>query len=212
MSLTHTTRVPGTHDIHTGIVVPGYVRNNKDKYDASNLLLLEATSGSGIVARPLLTRLEMTASRSVMLLPLHLPGDNRNAYDDDNEDFVPPPKTVQIRDQIDRQLYEFRDKWCGNSIQQNYKSAHSSLSILGALAYMIGLDDVSPGPTSPAAWVVVSALQAAGVGANLSDRDALQQKVEDFLRDFRFQENDTVRLRPGFKYLPPVVMREMARS
>ena len=194
----------------TGIVVPGYHKNKKDLFDPSNLLLLEATSGSGIVARPLLTRLEMSQSRTVMLLPLHVPGDNRNSHDDD--DFTPPAKTVQLSEYIDRQLGEFRDKWVENSKQQGYKSAHSSLSILGILAYMIGWQDVSPGPTSPSAWVVVSALQAAGVGENIRDRDALEAKVEDFLRDHRFQDAETVRLRPGFKYLPPVALREMARS
>ena len=199
-------------NILAGIVVPGYHKNKKDVYDPSNLLLLEATSGSGIVARPLLTRLEMSQSRTVMLLPLHLPGDaDRNTTDDDVSS-PPPEKTVLLRNYIDRQLAEFRDKWLEHSIQQGYAGAHSSLSVVGALAYMIGWHDVSPAPTSPSAWVVVSALQAAGVGENVRQRDAMEAKVEDFLRDFRFHEEDTVRLRPGFKYLPPVAMREMARS
>ena len=174
-------------------------------------MLLEATSGSGIVARPLLTRLEMSQSRTVMLLPLHLPGDNNRDGDGDDDQLV-PEKTQRLRAYIEDQLCTFRDKWIQNSLEQNYKSAQSSLSVLGALAYMMGLADVSQGPTSPSAWVVMSALQAAGVGENIRDRAALETKVEDFLRDFRFQETDSVRLRPGFKFLPPIPFREMSRS
>lgn len=171
------------------------------------MLLLEATSGNGIVARPLLTRLEMTQSRSVILLPLHIPGDNRN-----DEDFDAPEKTKRTQEYLERQLSDFRDKWVENSLKQGYANAHSSLSIIGALGYGLGVQDVSRAPVSPAAWMVLSGLQSAGVGENLNDRDALEVRVEDFLRDCRFHDDNTVRLRPGFKYLPPVMLREMARS
>ncbi|KAL3796648.1 hypothetical protein HJC23_009948 [Cyclotella cryptica] len=54
---------------HCGIVVPGLSNAPGAKHDPSNLCLLEATSGSGIVCRPLLTRLEM--SRLVRLYSSH---------------------------------------------------------------------------------------------------------------------------------------------
>ena len=44
---------------HCGIVVPGQSTAPGAEHDPSNLSLLEATSGSGIVCRPLLARLEM---------------------------------------------------------------------------------------------------------------------------------------------------------
>jgi len=192
---------------HCGIVVPGYHENKKDKFDASNLLLLEATP-NGILARPLLTRLEMSQSRSVILLPLHVPGDNRN-----DEDFEVPEKTKKVHDYIEKQVVDFRDKWVSNSKDQGYGNAHSTLSLLGVLGYAMGLQDVWRSPISPSAWVVVSALQAAGVGERLNDRKAMETKVEDFLRDHRFNgAEESVSLRPGFKFLPPVMMREMSRS
>jgi hypothetical protein len=188
-------------------VIPGYVKNKNDAFDPSNLLLLEATASEGIVARPLLTRLEMSQSRTVILLPLHIPGDDRN-----DEDSEPSETTQRLKKYIEKQLEEFRDKWLESSSKQGYANAHSTLSIFGALGYGLGLQDVSPAPVSPSAWVVLSALQAAGVAENLSNRTALETKVEDFLRDHRFHFEEAVRLRPGYKFLAPVAMREMSRS
>lgn len=196
----------GTFD-HVGIVVPGYYKTAKEQLDPSNLLFLEATASEGVVARPLLTRLEMSQSRSVILLPLSSPGERRN-----DEEYEPSEKTVRVQAFMKKQLTAFRDKWVEESKKQNYASAHSTLGIIGALGYALNLHTNSPGPVSPSAWLVVSALQNAGVGENLSDRMALETKVEDFLRDHRFNEEDTVRLRPGWKFLPAVTMREMSRS
>lgn len=42
----------------------------------------------------------------------------------------------------------------------------------------------------------------------LNERQSQETRVEDFTRDGRFFERDTVRLRPGWKFLSPVVMRE----
>ena len=61
-----------------GIVVPGYVKKRSDQFCPSNLLVLEATPGEGFVARPLLTRIEMSQSRSMTLLPLAVAGERRN--------------------------------------------------------------------------------------------------------------------------------------
>ena len=64
---------------HIGIIVPGYIKSKADSHDPSNLLLLEATAGQGIVARPLQQRLEYSQARQVILLPLQVPGERRNA-------------------------------------------------------------------------------------------------------------------------------------
>jgi len=186
--------------------VPGYEEEGIP-YDPSNLLLLEATASGGIAARPILDRLEMSQSRSVILLPLHVPGDNRN-----NMDYEAPEKTQKLHDYIEKKLSDFRDKWTKNSKSQNYANFHSILSVLGILGYSLGLKDVWRAPISPSAWVVVSALQVAGVGEKLTDRSVMETKVEDFLRDHRFQNDESVCLRPGFKFLPPVMMRELSRS
>ena len=195
------------HFDHCGIVVPGTSKNKADRYDPANLLLLEATPSEGIVARPLLTRLEMSQSRSVLLLPLSSPGERRN-----DEDYEPSDKTVRAQERVEKQLDNFRQKWTDISTKQGYANAHSTLGIIGSIAYALGLYHLSPGPVSPSAWLVVSALQDAGVGLNVAERTALETRVEDFLRDHRFHEVDTVRLRPGWKFLPPVIMRETARS
>lgn len=193
----------GAYD-HCGIVVPG---PKKKDCDPSNLLLLEATPGGGIVARPLLMRLEMSQSRSVILLPLMTPGERR--YDDDYEN---PERTQRMRNYVTKRLGEFSDTWTAESTKQSYAKSHASLGIIGALQYTFGLQPYSPLPTSPSAWLVVEALQHAGVAEHLSDRTALETRVEDFLRDHRFFEKDTVRLRPGFKFLPAVMLRETSRS
>ena len=46
----------------------------------------------------------------------------------------------------------------------------------------------------------------------LNEKQSQQTKVEDFTRDGRFFEKDTVRLRPGWKFLGPVVLRETSSS
>mmetsp|Transcript_16392 Transcript_16392/g.23124 ORF Transcript_16392/g.23124 Transcript_16392/m.23124 type:complete len:306 (-) Transcript_16392:124-1041(-) len=196
----------GTFD-HCGIVVPGKAETAKDELDPSNLLFLEATASDGVVARPLLTRLEMSQSRSVILLPLAGAGERRN-----DEDYEPSEKVIRANEYMKTQLTEFRDRWAAESQKQDYASGHSTLGIIGSLAYATGLHITSPAPTSPSAWLVLSALQSAGIGENLSDRTVLETRVEDFLRDHRFNEKDTVRLRPGWKFLPAVTMRETSRS
>jgi hypothetical protein len=186
----------------TGLIVPGFVKHESDAYDASNLLVLEATSGEGIVARPLLARLEMTASRTVILLPLHVPGDQRN-----DVDFEPPANTRRMQAYLDNQLATYRDTWLDISKTQHYHRSHSILTIFGALGYLTGLQKTSKLPVSPAAWVVVQGLQSAGAAEHMSERTAMETKPEDFLRDHRFRDDDCVRLRPGWKFLPAVTMR-----
>jgi len=191
----------GTFD-HVGLIVPGFVKNASDALDPGNLLILEATPGEGIVARPLLTRLEMTASRTVILLPLHVPGDHRN-----DQDYEPSVNTRRMKAYLDNQLATYRDNWLEISDAQNYRRSHSIISIFGALGFMLGLHKTSKLPVSPAAWIVLQGLQAGGAAEHHSERTAMETKPEDFLRDHRFRDDDCVRLRPGWKFLPPVTMR-----
>lgn len=188
---------------HCGIIVPGYVKNKSDLYDASNLLLMEATAGEGIVVRPLLTRMEMSESRSVVLLPLALPGERRN------DQFYEATSNVLVTEQIvNKKLEEFRDSWIELSKTMNYSKAHSTLGLVGAIAYALGYHTNNPGPTSPSAWLVTKALADAKVAQNITERTIKESKVEDYLRDYRFQDQDVIRLRPGWRFLAPVSFRE----
>mmetsp|Transcript_23553 Transcript_23553/g.54754 ORF Transcript_23553/g.54754 Transcript_23553/m.54754 type:complete len:153 (+) Transcript_23553:639-1097(+) len=147
----------------------------------------------------------MSQSRSVLLLPLVGAGERRN---DDEDDYDPNSSMAKRHAFKEKQLVDFRDAWLKQSQEQHYARAHATLGILGALGYALGVHQTSRAPVSPSAWVVVTALQHAGVGENLHYRTAMETRVEDFLRDCRFFEKDTVRLRPGWKFLPPVTMRE----
>ena len=187
----------------TGIVVPGYVKRESDRYDPMNLLLLEATASEGIVARPLLARLELSESRSVVLLPLALPGERRNdQFYESSSSVIATEEIVHIK------LEEFRDSWVELSKSMNYSAAHSTLGFIGAIAYFLGYHTANPGPTSPSAWFVTKALAEAKVAQNVSERSIKEAKVEDFLRDYRFQDQDVIRLRPGWRFLAPVSFRE----
>lgn len=183
-------------------MVPGYAKNNVDKLDAANLLLLEATPGEGMVARPLLTRLEMSQSRQVLLVPLAVPGERRH------DQFYEPTPNVEATERILRkQLEEFRDKWVELSKEKKYQRAHNTLGLMGALAYAIGYHTRNPGPTSPSAWLVTMALSDAKAVQTVTDRTMKEAKVEDFLRDYRFQDHDVIHLRPGWRFLAPISFR-----
>jgi hypothetical protein len=184
-------------------VVPGYANSKKEELDASNLLLLEATAGEGIVVRPLLTRLEMSRSRSVILLPLAIPGERRN-----DQFFEPTPTTEASELLVQKKLEEFRDKWVQVSKEKDYRNAHSILGLVGAMAYAIGYHTRNPGPTSPSAWLVTMALTHCKVAQNVTDRSIKEAKPEDFLRDYRFQDQNVIRLRPGWRFLAPISFRE----
>ena len=126
-----------------------------------------------------------------------------------NDQFFEPTKSTEAAELLVRkQLAEFRDKWVELSQQKNYKRAHCTLGIMGALSYAVGYHTHNPGPTSPSAWLVTMALQDAKVAQNVSERSIKEAKVEDFLRDYRFQDNDVIRLRPGWRFLAPVSFRE----
>ena len=195
---------------HVGIVVPGYSKNKAEANDPSNLLLLEATAGEGVVARPLLQRLEMSQSRSVVLLPLASPGERRN---DDDDTYEASPKTIKMQNHLNKGLIKFRDAWVMESKKQNYAMAHSIMGIFGSIGYATGLYKASRTPVSPSTFIAVSALMESGAGLNLSERTAFEARAEDFWRDYRFcSGDDVIRLRPGWRFLAPVVMRETSKS
>jgi hypothetical protein len=184
-------------------VVPGYIKNRGDEFDPYDLLLLEATAGEGIVARPLLTRLEMSESRSVIMLPLALPGERRN-----DQFYEATPNVIATEQIVRKKLEELRDKWVQVSKDMKYHRAHSTLGLVGTLAYAAGYHMQNAGPTSPAAWFVTKALAEAKVAQNVTERAIKEAKVEDFLRDYRFQDHDVIRLRPGWRFLAPVSFHE----
>lgn len=187
----------------SGIIVPGYVIHKSDRYDPSNLLLLEATASEGVVARPLLTRLEMSESRSVVLLPLAMPGERRN-----DQFYEATTSVVATEEIVYQKLEEFRDNWLKVSQTMNYSRAHSTLGLIGSIAYFLGYHTSNPGPTSPSAFLVSKALADAKIVQNDAERTIKESKVEDYLRDYRFQDQDVIRLRPGWRFLAPVSFRE----
>ena len=154
----------------------------------------------------------MSRSRSVILLPLSCPGERRyevdNGEEDNDNELVLSEKTKFLKKQTNDELTKFRDKWITDSQSQQYQNSHTALSIMGSLLYLTKLYPTFPIPISPSAWLVVSALQECGAAMKLNEKQAQMTRVEDFTRDGRFYERDTVGLRPGWKFLSPVVMRE----
>lgn len=224
----------GRYD-HAGLIVPaagGLVHDsdnnnqrdeayNYDAADPNSLLLLEATP-QGIVARPLKDRLEQTTAHSVLLLQLCSPGEQRNnavgggGDDDDNntekeneKETTPAQKAVnRAREHVERELATFRDRYLQAGRDNHYAYLHSTVTLGGALAHWTGLHQYNAGPVSPSAFLVLSGLQRAAAAPALSDRETRAVKVEDFLRDYRFTERDAVRLRPGWRFLAPVPLKQ----
>jgi hypothetical protein len=195
---------------HIGIVVPGYIKSKHDAFDESNLHLLEVTP-SGILSRDLRTRLEMTQSRSVLLLQLCSPGENRDVDPEQDDDSQQTEVVVRTRRYVEGQLSKFRDKWTQLGAEKGYHWMHSTLCIGGALIYQLGLHDLVEGPVSPAAYLVLMGLQDAAAAQNINARRHRAIKVEDYLRDYRFDDVNAVRLRPGWRFLAPIPLRETAR-
>ena len=189
-------------------MVPGYITKKQDELDPSNLLLLEATP-HGIVAHPLKTRLERTLSRSMILLQLCSPGEKRNTEDDDSDQL---PTVQRAKQHVEHELRLFRDTWIELGQQKGYKWIHSTIGLGGALAYGLGLQEYTSGPVSPSAYLVLMGLQKAAAAQNINEKEHKVIKVEDFLRDYRFEEHNAVRLRPGWRFLAPIPLRETSKS
>ena len=205
---------------HIGIIVPGYIKSKADLWDPANLLLLEATAGGGIVARPLKSRLEHSQARSIVLVPLQVPGERRNAvgndYDDNDQTTTTPgapPQSAQAvaaartRNYLEKELRQFRDKWIQVGEDQKYKYMHSTLTVGGALMAALGLQSYASGPVSPSAWFTLMALQQGAAATNLDVKQRNRAIPEDFLRHPTIHDDRAVRLRPGWRFLAPVNVR-----
>jgi hypothetical protein len=206
----------GRYD-HVGLVVPGYVRTRADAFDPTNLLLLEATA-SGIVARPLKERLELSASHSVLLLQLASPGEQRNRIVGGDEETSSSQQILvaRTRAHVERELKRFRDTWVPLGAQYHYQYLHSTLTLGGALAYGLGLYRQSlvpmQGPVSASAYLVLCGLQQAAAAPSITDVENRRIQPEDFLRDYRLTEEHAVRLRPGWRFLAPITLKQSSSS
>ena len=207
---------------HIGLVVPGYIRTRSDEYDPLNLLLLEATPG-GIVARPLKERLELSTSHSVILLQLASPGEQRNRIVDNSSSESQSSQQILVtrtREHVVKELKRYRDTWVSLGTQYKYQYLHSTLTIGGAVAYALGLYDILQssstfsikGPVSPSAYFVLSGLQQAAAAPSITDQENFKIKPEDFLRDYRLTEQNAVRLRPGWRFLAPISLKQSSTS
>ena len=114
----------------------------------------------------------------------------------------------RARDHVERQLTIFRDRYIQAAAQNKYHYLHSTVTLGGALAYQTGLQLYSRGPVSPAAFLVLTGLQQAAAAPSLNDVETRGVKPEDFLRDYRFTEKDAVRLRPGYRFLVPIPLKQ----
>jgi hypothetical protein len=211
---------------HIGLVVPGYIRFRRDEYDPLNLLLLEATP-TGIVARPLKERLELSTSHSVILLQLASPGEQRNRIVDRNDTSASTESqssqqilVTRTREHVVKELTRYRDTWVSLGTQYKYQYLHSTLTIGGAIAYALGLYDIFQssstfsikGPVSPSAYLVLSGLQQAAAAPSITDQENFKIKPEDFLRDYRLTEQNAVRLRPGWRFLAPITLKQSSTT
>jgi len=200
---------------HVGVVVPS-PDDDEDCYGLGEPYLLEFTPQDGVVIRPLLERLERSRSRTVLLLPLCLPGEHRDPSSTGGDVLKNDERTSEknelIRKKMDRKLRQFSSFAVRSTQQNGVGSMHSFMSIFGSLAYSFKIHETfSSIPVNPSSWVVASALQEAGIAMNVEERGALNSKPEDFLRDHRFNEMDSVRLRPGFRFMRPIPVRENNR-
>jgi hypothetical protein len=93
-------------------------------------------------------------------------------------------KVQKLGMNVRKQLKRFRDVNLAASQHYKYQNYHSLIGLSGCLAYAIGQADNSYSPLSPAAWLVASVLQCAGIA---------------------------MQLRPGWKCLPPLTLHENSR-
>jgi hypothetical protein len=201
---------------HIGLVVPGYKDSQRPFAPNTNLLLLEATP-SGIVARDLKQRFLFSTS-NILLLQLACPGEVRNkpiGQEDDEEEETAVTKSVnRTRDFVHRELEIFRDKWIAAGENNHYARLHSTATIGGALAYAVGLAGwiAKNAPTSPSAYLVLSGLQKAAAAPVSHEVDDKSVTPEHFLRDYRFSETHAVRLRPGWRFLAPIPIKQSSAT
>ena len=213
----------------SGVIVP----NPTDKKGGAIVHVLEATSGGGIVSRPLDERVRFSRSSSILLLPLNTPGERRDAISTtankkttsstskvvDSSQLVSKAREEQViiqRKGITSCLTAFTKKAEQEGKQSSYKNLHSILSIFGGLANLAGLEGGSsyyPGPVNPTSWLTIKALQASHVVATNDAALALKGNVDslvrtegvDVMRDYVGAE---IELRPGFRFGKAVCIRD----
>ena len=196
--------------------MPGYIVNERvDALDPTNLLLLEATP-SGVVARPLKDRLEQSTANNIMLLQVCSPAEKRNgAGMDDLSDTTARSEMVdQQRTYLENELAKYRDTQIASGEAVGYSNIHSTITIGGAVAYKLGLrhlgavlNDKAAAPMSMCAYLVLKGLQQAAAAQQVNESEVLQTVPGHFARDYRFFDNKAVRLRPGWRFLPPILLK-----
>eukprot|EP00587_Corethron_hystrix_P008870 CAMPEP_0113320634 /NCGR_PEP_ID=MMETSP0010_2-20120614/14383_1 /TAXON_ID=216773 ORGANISM="Corethron hystrix, Strain 308" /NCGR_SAMPLE_ID=MMETSP0010_2 /ASSEMBLY_ACC=CAM_ASM_000155 /LENGTH=300 /DNA_ID=CAMNT_0000178493 /DNA_START=1 /DNA_END=903 /DNA_ORIENTATION=+ /assembly_acc=CAM_ASM_000155 len=195
----------GPHYDHVAIVVP-----NPDGSSVAMEMgpyVLEVSSGSdgGFRCMPLRHRLGASGSRNVAILPLCVPGETMREGDSSISSLSADSKVQEIRSEIEKDLSKFMTSMTGGKSKSEVASRYtgrinSTLTITGALSAAAGLK-LPVLPISPSAFLVVGALNEAGVTARNNDKDLAQQVlVADFLNDHRYYDERSVQLRPGFRF------------
>jgi hypothetical protein len=127
---------------------------------------------------------------------------------------------TRTREHVVKELKQYRDTWVSLGTQYKYQYLHSTLTIGGAILYTLGLYDIFQsssrfsikGPVSPSAYLVLSGLQQAAAAPSITDQENLKIKPEDFLRDYRLTEKNAVRLRPGWRFLAPITLKQSSTT
>lgn len=198
-STTHSKTLDGCFE-HAGILVP----SKKKTSESTDLLILEAIASEGIIARPLLQRLQSSQSRSILVLPLNIPGERRT----DNH-YTPSLPTLKIRQKIHEKLYEFSKTWVSISQKQRYQCHHTSLTIFGSLIYALNVHNYFNIPVSPSAWLITLALMDINAIRKGNENIAMSAKVHDFINtNFFLGINNILPIRPGWKFGKPIIVRQ----
>ncbi|GMH89953.1 hypothetical protein TL16_g11618 [Triparma laevis f. inornata] len=156
-----------TYD-HFGIVVPGETTYSTPK-------LLEATA-NGVVERDLGERLRFSRSKSIVLLPLNVPGERRDSeFDSTLVDKKQEKKDRSKALQIEKVRLDFESAISKSSIRAlltssyiNYENMHSTLTLFGGIVsnYLplssTTKEKLYKGPRNPSCMVVLEGLNKSG--------------------------------------------------
>jgi hypothetical protein len=138
----------------------------------------------------------MSTARNILLLQLSAPGEVRGrSYQSEFAE--------ESREYVTKRLSRFRDIYIKAGEENRYEWMHATTTIGGAIKYALGLPNYSTtfrvsGPTNPAAYIVLKGLSYSRIAQNIKEKELLDVKPEDFLKD-KF-EKDSVRMRPGWNF------------
>ena len=199
-----------TYD-HAAIIVP----NPKTKgQTGTEPYVMEAVSNGGVVMRPFKERIGMSRSKAILLLPLNTPGERREG-DDISEGTIEESKSEvrlkKIQDQHRNKkniLLEASESLTSTTSNESYESMHNSLTLAGGVASILGIKAGTryyPAPLSPSCFLVVRALQAAGIATTqLGDKMGMNADCSTLIRDTENGSNDgekrSIKLRPGYRF------------